>query len=36
MGIFHTNNTKRALQVLREAATNSAEKAAGRRPLHSR
>jgi hypothetical protein len=36
VGIFHTNNTKRALQVLREAASNSSEKAAGRRPLHSR
>ena len=36
LGIFHTNNTKRALQVLGEAAGNSAEKAAGRRPLHSR
>jgi hypothetical protein len=36
LGIFHTNNTKRALQVLGEAAGNSAEKAGGRRPLHSR
>jgi hypothetical protein len=36
LGIFHTNNTKRALQILGEAAVNSSEKAAGRRPLHSR
>ncbi len=36
LGIFHTTNPKRALQVLSDAAGNSAEKAAGRRPLHSR
>ena len=36
LGIFHTNNTKRALQVLGEATGNSAEKTGGRRPLHSR
>ena len=36
LGIFHTNNTKRALMILGEAAGNSSEKAAGRRPLHSR
>jgi hypothetical protein len=36
LGIFHTNNTKRALQVLGEAVGNSGEKAGGRRPLHSR
>jgi hypothetical protein len=36
LGIFHTTNPKRALQVLNEAAGNSSEKAAGRRPLHSR
>ena len=36
LGIFHTNNTKRALLVLGEAAGNSSEKAGGRRPLHSR
>jgi hypothetical protein len=36
LGIFHTNNTKKALQVLGEAATTGAEKAGGRRPLHSR
>src|SRR5947207_897553 len=35
LGIFHTNNTKRALQILGDAAANSSEKAAGRRPLHS-
>jgi len=36
LGIFHTTNTKRALQILGEAAGSSAEKAGGRRPLHSR
>jgi hypothetical protein len=36
LGIFHTNNTKRALQILGDAAGNSSDKAAGRRPLHSR
>jgi hypothetical protein len=36
LGIFHTNNTKRALQILNETAGNSGEKAGGRRPLHSR
>lgn len=36
LGIFHTNNTKRALQILGESAANSGEKAGGRRPLHSR
>jgi hypothetical protein len=36
LGIFHTNNAKRALQVLGEATSNSGEKAGGRRPLHSR
>jgi hypothetical protein len=36
LGVFHTNNTKRALQVLSESSGNSAEKAGGRRPLHSR
>jgi hypothetical protein len=36
LGIFHTSNPKRALQILGEAAGNSSEKAAGRRPLHSR
>ncbi|WP_165227234.1 ACT domain-containing protein [Aquisphaera insulae] len=36
LGIFHTNNTKRALQVLAEATPPGADKSAGRRPLHSR
>ncbi len=36
LGIFHTSNPKRALQILGEAAGNSAEKSSGRRPLHSR
>ncbi len=29
LGIFHTNNTKRALQILGESAANSGEKAGG-------
>jgi hypothetical protein len=36
LGIFHTTNTKRALQILGESAANSSEKPGGRRPLHSR
>lgn len=36
LGIFHTNNTKRALQVLNEPAAAGGEKSSGRRPLHSR
>jgi hypothetical protein len=36
LGIFHTNNTKRALQVLNDTAPASSEKSSGRRPLHSR
>jgi hypothetical protein len=36
LGIFHTTNIKRALQILGESAANSGEKASGRRPLHSR
>jgi hypothetical protein len=36
LGIFHTTNTKRALQILGETAANSSEKSGGRRPLHSR
>jgi hypothetical protein len=36
LGIFHTNNTKRAVQILGEAGGNNSEKASGRRPLHSR
>ena len=35
-GIFHTNNTKRALQVLNEPAAFTPDKSGGRRPLHSR
>src|SRR5262245_47318841 len=30
LGVFHTNNTKRALQVLNEPATTGGEKASGR------
>jgi hypothetical protein len=36
LGIFHTSNLKRALQILSDAAGNSGERAAGRRPLHWR
>jgi hypothetical protein len=36
LGIFHTSNPKRALQILSDAAAISSEKAGGRRPLHSR
>ncbi len=36
LGIFHTTNTKRALQILGEAAASGGEKSTGRRPLHSR
>jgi len=36
LGIFHTNNTKRALQVLTEPTGGSTDKSSGRRPLHSR
>jgi len=36
IGIFHTANPKRAVQVLGETATPAAEKTGGRRPLHSR
>lgn len=37
MGIFHTSNPKRALQILSEAVPPPGpEKAGGRRPLHSR
>ena len=36
LGIFHMNNTKRALQILGETTSNSTEKTSGRRPLHSR
>ena len=36
LGIFHTSNPKRALQVLSDPQTNGVSRAAGRRPLHSR
>jgi len=38
LGMFHTSNPKRALQVLQEAPTtsNGASRAGGRRPLHAR
>ncbi len=37
LGIFHTSNPKRALQVLNETASaNGVDRAGGRRPLHSR
>jgi hypothetical protein len=36
LAIFHTSNPKRALQILNEAPSNGATRAAGRRPLHSR
>lgn len=37
LGIFHTSNPKRAIQVLSDASSNNgAEKDAGRRPLHVR
>ena len=36
LGIFHTSNPKRALQVLSEAPANGTGHAPGRRPLHSR
>jgi hypothetical protein len=37
LGIFCTSNPKRALQVLSESASsNGVDRAAGRRPLHSR
>jgi len=35
LGIFHTSNPKRALQVLNEATANGVDRG-GRRPLHSR
>ena len=35
LGIFHTSNPKRALQVLNEATTNGVDRG-GRRPLHTR
>ena len=36
LGIFHTSNPRRALQVLNDSATNGVDRAAGRRPLHTR
>jgi hypothetical protein len=36
LGIFHTSNPKRALQVLNEAPSNGAHRTTGRRPLHTR
>ena len=36
LGIFHTSNQKRALQVLNESMSNGAVQAPGRRPLHTR
>lgn len=37
LGIFHTSNPKRAIQVLTESVSaNGAVKDAGRRPLHTR
>jgi hypothetical protein len=38
LGVFHTSNPKRALQVLNEAtsAGNGVDRTSGRRPLHAR
>jgi hypothetical protein len=38
LGIFHTSNPKRALQVLQEAtaSSNGVDRPGGRRPLHAR
>ncbi|WP_422926843.1 ACT domain-containing protein [Singulisphaera sp. PoT] len=36
LGIFHTSNPKRALQVLSESSVNGVDRSTGRRPLHSR
>jgi hypothetical protein len=36
LGVFHTSNPKRALQILVENANNGAVRDPGRRPLHSR
>jgi hypothetical protein len=36
LGIFHTNNPKRALQVLADTPANGVVRDVGRRPLHSR
>jgi hypothetical protein len=36
VGILHTTNTKRALQILNESTATNNEKGSGRRPLHAR
>jgi hypothetical protein len=36
LGIFHTSNSKRALAVLGDSASNGVDRAGGRRPLHTR
>lgn len=36
VGILHTTNPKRALQILGESTSPGAEKGSGRRPLHAR
>jgi hypothetical protein len=36
LGIFHTSNPKRALQVLADTPANGAVRDVGRRPLHTR
>lgn len=36
LGIFHTSNPKRALQILSESAANGVDRSSGRRPLYSR
>jgi hypothetical protein len=36
IGIFHTSNPKRALQVLNEPGVNGVDRTGGRRPLHTR
>ena len=36
LGIFHTSNPKRALQILADFPANGSNHAPGRRPLHSR
>jgi hypothetical protein len=36
LGIFHTSNPKRALQILNETTSNGIDRVKGRRPLHSR
>jgi hypothetical protein len=36
LGIFHTSNQKRSLQILNETAANGVDRTSGRRPLHAR